>query len=239
MYCLEIIDTRSLSACWKSLHVLKTQSYLKHRLHSTSKKNVMVGKNKPMYNQSNESIRSEFTISLRRYSTGISDVEYSPTFPNTWKSFQQLTRFDSGRQKRYTVGAFPSPSFAQASQLSSSDSEEFGYFEDKTINAPLAKEVNASTPKRNRFSSGYILSLFLKKQTLPEQCSKGSEQHTKQKNENEQRTTVNCDPKKRRLHKINSAPNIRAKPTQDTKGILTYPYRQSYYKTFVSNDQEE
>jgi hypothetical protein len=181
----------------------------------------MVGKNKTMRNQSNESIRSEFTINLRRYSTGVSNVEYSPTFPNTWKSFQQLTRFDSSRQKRYTVGAFPSPSFGEESQFSSSESD--GSFEDKTTVplAPLAKEINASTPKRNRFSSGYILGLFIKKQNLPQQCSKGcSEQYAKQKNESEQRTTVNCDPKKRRLHKINSAPNIRVKPAQDTKGIL-------------------
>lgn len=189
----------------------------------------MVGKNKAMYNRSNESIRSEITVGCRRYSTGVSDVEYSPTFPNTWKSFQQLTRFDSSRQKRYTVGAFPSPSLAHESQLSSSGSDEISLFEDKTSTsslAPLVKEVNTNTPKRNRFSSGYILSLFLKKQSLAEcgdeQGSSGSsQQRDKQKTDSEQRTAVNCDPKKRRLHKINSAPNIRVKPSQDTKGILT------------------
>ena len=189
----------------------------------------MVGKNKAMYNRSSESIRSEITVGFRRYSTGISDVEYSPTFPNTWKSFQQLTRYESSRQKRYTVGAFPSPSLVHESQFSSSDSDEIGVFEHKTSTsslAPLVKEVNTNAPKRNRFSSGYILSLFLKKQNLAEcgdkQGSAGSsQQRDKQKTDGEQRTAVNCDPKKRRLHKINSAPNIRVKSSQDTKGILT------------------
>jgi hypothetical protein len=170
----------------------------------------MVGKNNLMYNQSNESIRSEFTVSVRRYSTGISDVENSPTFPNTWKSFQQLTRFDSSRNKRYTVGAFPSPNFA--SQWSSSESDEIGYFQDTATAAPLVKDVNAGTPRKKRFSSGYILSLFIKKQSV-------TEQHSKQKvTECDRQTIVNCDPKKRRLKKINSAPNIRVRPSQDTKG---------------------
>ena len=181
----------------------------------------MVGKTKLMYNQSNESIRSEFTVSVRRYSTGFSDVENSPTFPNTWKSFQQLTRFDSSQQKRYTVGAFPSPNFA--SQLSASESDEIGYLQDTTTVVPLVKEVKAGTPKKNRFSSGYILSLFLKKQN-------GTEQRMKQKIKSfEQQTTVNCDPKKRRLKKINSAPNIRVKSSQDTKGKLEFPYHHWYH----------
>ena len=189
----------------------------------------MVGKNKAMYNRSNESIRSEMTIGFRRFSTGVSDVEYSPTFPNTWKSFQQLTRFDTSRQKRYTVGAFPSSSFVQESQFSSSESEEICPFEDKTSTAslaPVVKEANSNAPKRNRFSSGYILGLFLKKQNLAdcgnnESSSGRSQQPGKQKTENEQRASANCDPKKRRLQKINSAPNIRVKSFQDTRGILT------------------
>ena len=199
------------------------------------KKEVMVGKNKGMCNQSNESIRSEFTINFRRYSTGISDVEYSPTFPNTWKSFQQLTRFDSSRRKRYTVGAFPSPSFAPNNELSSSESDEIFYFEDATSSSslapPLTKEVTQNTPKRNRFSSGYILSLlFLKKQNSTTECEQKSRSKNDGKTEKEKRSTLNSDSKKRRLHKINSAPNIQVRQSQESKGILEFsqPLRLSF-----------
>lgn len=183
----------------------------------------MVGKNKStMCHESNESIRSDFTVGLRRYSTGLTDVEYSPTFPNTWKSFQQLARFDSSRHKRYTVAAFSSPSFEQMLS-SSSESDEPGFIEKP--DPPVVKKGSNSTSKRNRFSSGYILGFFLKKQNLTackqDKVSKrSSQQNLKQTNETTKRTRVNsCEAKKQRLHKIHSVPNIRAKPSPQTSGI--------------------
>ncbi|XP_028394178.1 protein kinase C iota type-like isoform X1 [Dendronephthya gigantea] len=202
----------------------------------------MVGKNKLMFNESNESIRSEFTVNLRRYSTGLTDVEYSPTFPNTWKSFQQLTRFDSSRQKRYTVavGSFPTPSFEQG--LSSSSESDEAVFNDEPA-PPLAKDGSNSTSKRNRFSSGYILGFFLRKQNLAE-CRqenvsrKYSQQNAKQYNETAKRTPVvnTCERKKQqRLHKIHSVPNIRAKPSPQTKGNIYRRGARRWRKIYKTN----
>ena len=187
-----------------------------------------MGGNKDMCNNSNESIRSEFTISFRRFSTGVTEVDHSPTFPHTWKSFQHLTGYDSTRPKRYTVAAFPSNFKVEETEFSSSESDDqiTAYLRDHKT-TPLAKESNASVPKRNRFSSGYIFSWFLKRQTLVscegQQSSAASSNtaHEKQvKNVSEEQTAVNCETKMRRIQKINSAPNIRTKPAQNTKGIM-------------------
>lgn len=176
-----------------------------------------------MYKQSNESIRSEFTINLRRSSIEIcGDAEHSPTFPNTWKHFTHLTN----KQKRYTVGAFPSATLAQGTQLfSSNESAKVFYFGDCNNNnsAPLTpsfvKKVSSGIPKRNRFSSGHILGFFLKKQTV--NSSKSCSERYNVKQRSEQRTSVNCDSKFQDS-------NFRAKPARETKGIL---YMKSYFFT--------
>lgn len=156
----------------------------------------MVGKTN---NSSSGCVRSELSIVVRRHSESVSEQDYSPTFPNTWKSFQHLGRRDSRRIKRYTVGCFSSPGFAGSSQLPSSEEIDHitAYLKEKgcSTSSSLASKQATNLPKRNRFSSGYILGLFMRRQNLEEQ----------QEKRNPASSTSNV---KRKIHKINSAPNI-------------------------------
>lgn len=172
----------------------------------SSKRENMVGKTDSS-NGSDSVTKSDLDISLTRASVDFGELDYSPTFPNTWKSIHSLGRCDSWRRhKRYTVACFPSSDFAASSQLVSSETTDniAAYAEEERF-VPLVPDKDDNLPRRKRFSSGFILGLFMKKQDLANVQQRQKAANTKKK-----------------LHKIHSAPNIKSEKNATGIHFLEY-----------------
>lgn len=163
----------------------------------------MVGKTDSS-NSGDSVTKSDLHIALTSASVDLGELDYSPTFPNTWKSIQSLGRCDSWRRhKRYTVACFPSTDLSASSQLTSFETTStVAARVDERRLVPLTPKEDDNLPRRKRFSSGFILGLFIKKQDMANVQQRGQAANTK-----------------KQIHKINSAPNISKSERKNVTGI--------------------
>lgn len=151
---------------------------------------VMVGKNDSC--NSSEGVKSGLNIGAARSSGDVDSLDYSPTFPYAWENFQNFSRLDSRRNnKHYSVGCLPLSDLAEKSHCPSTEeiAPNRAYLTDLRC-VPLEPD-GVDLPKRKRFSSGYLLGLFMRRQNI---------QHVPQMR------GVRSPGVKRQKHKENSVP---------------------------------